>query len=125
MVDQVDFSLLFLNFYFIYWSRIVWGFPGGSVLKISPASAGVTGLIPGLGRSPGEGNGNLVQYSCLGNPRQAIKIVSDMELVLGKFKEMNEWDMEGQASFIVKGHLGALRVIGIDASEFDRGGFEG
>ena len=90
MVDQVDFSLLFLNFYFIYWSRIVWGFPGGSVLKISPASAGVTGLIPGLGRSPGEGNGNLVQYSCLGNPRQAIKIVSDMELVLGKFKEMNE-----------------------------------
>jgi len=62
-----------------------------------------TGLIPGLGRSPGEGNGKLVQYSCLGNPRQAIKIVSGMELVLGKFKEMNEWDMEGQASFIVKG----------------------
>ena len=48
-----------------------------------------------------------------------------MELVLGKFKEMNEWDMEGQASFIVKGHLGALGVIGIDASEFDRGGSEG
>ena len=84
------------------------GFPGGSVLKISPASAGDRGSIPGSGRSPGEGNGNLVQYSCLGNPRQATRILSGMELILGKFKEMNEWDMEGQASFTVKGHLGAL-----------------
>ena len=66
------------------------GFPGGSVLKISPASAGDTGLIPGLERSPGEGNGHLVQCSCLGNPRQATRIVFGMELVLGKFKEMNE-----------------------------------
>ena len=32
-----------------------------------PANAGVSGLMPGLGRSPGEGNGNLLQYSCLGN----------------------------------------------------------
>ena len=47
------------------------GFPGGSVLKNSPANtgdAGDTGWIPGLGRSPGEGSGNLLQYSCLGNP---------------------------------------------------------
>ena len=33
-----------------------------------PANAGHTGLIPELGRSPGEGNGNPLQYSCLGNP---------------------------------------------------------
>ena len=33
-----------------------------------PASAGDTGLIPGSGRSTGEGNGNSLQYSCLGNP---------------------------------------------------------
>ena len=33
-----------------------------------PANAGVPGLIPGLGRSPGEGNDNVLQYSCLGNP---------------------------------------------------------
>ena len=45
-----------------------WGFPGGSVVKSPPANAGDTGLIPGLGRSPGEGNGNPVQYSCLENP---------------------------------------------------------
>ena len=44
------------------------GFPGGSVVRNLPANAGDVGLIPGLGRSPGEGNGNLLQYSCLGNP---------------------------------------------------------
>ena len=43
--------------------------PGGIVVKNLPANAGDTrdaGLIPGLGGSPGEGNGNLLQYSCLG-----------------------------------------------------------
>jgi len=44
------------------------GFPGGSVVKNPPANAGVTGLISGLGRSPGERNGNPLQDSCLGNP---------------------------------------------------------
>ena len=45
-----------------------WGFPGGSVVKNPPANAGDAGSIPGPGRSPGEGNGNVLQYSCLGNP---------------------------------------------------------
>ena len=44
------------------------GFPGGSVVKNWPANAGDTGSIPGPGRSPGEGNGNPLRYSCLGNP---------------------------------------------------------
>ena len=43
------------------------GFPGGSVVKNPPANAADTGLMPELGRSPGEGNGNPLQYSCLGN----------------------------------------------------------
>ena len=43
------------------------GFPGGSVVKNPPAKAGDTGSIPGLGRCPGEGQGNLLQYSCLNN----------------------------------------------------------
>ena len=43
------------------------GFPGGSVGKES-CSAGVMTSIPGLGRSPGGGHGNPLQYSCLGNP---------------------------------------------------------
>ena len=41
---------------------------GGSVVKNAPANAGDAGSIPVLGRSPGEGNGNPSQYSCLGNP---------------------------------------------------------
>ena len=41
---------------------------GGSVVKNLPASAGDTGSVPGLGRSPGEGNGDPLQYSCLENP---------------------------------------------------------
>ena len=44
------------------------GFPSDSVVKNLPANAGDTGLIPGSGRSPGEGNGNPLQCSCLGNP---------------------------------------------------------
>ena len=44
------------------------GSPGGSAVKNPPAKAGNVGSIPRLGRSPGEGNGNPLQYSCLGNP---------------------------------------------------------
>ena len=43
-------------------------FPSGSVVKNLPASAGDMGSNPGLGRSPGEENGNPLQYSCLENP---------------------------------------------------------
>ena len=44
------------------------GFPGGSEDKASACKAGDWGSIPGLGRSPGEGNGNPLQYSCPENP---------------------------------------------------------
>ena len=43
-------------------------FPGSSVGKESACNAGDLGTIPGLARSPGEGNGKPLQYSCLGNP---------------------------------------------------------
>ena len=43
------------------------GFPGGSEVKASAYNAGDPGSIPGSGRSPGEGNGNPLQYSCLEN----------------------------------------------------------
>ena len=52
---------------------ILQGFPGGSVVKNPPASAGdtgVTGSIPGSGRAPGGGNGNPLRYFCLGNPTE-------------------------------------------------------
>ena len=44
------------------------GFPGGAVVKNLPANVGDMDSIPGSGRSPGGGNGNLLQYSCLENP---------------------------------------------------------
>ena len=44
------------------------GVPGGSVVKNPPANAGDASSSPGWGRSPGEGNGNPLQRSCLGNP---------------------------------------------------------
>ena len=44
------------------------GFPGGIVVKNPPANAGDMSLIPESGRSPGEGNGNPLQYSNLRNP---------------------------------------------------------
>ena len=46
------------------------GFPGGSEVKASACNVGDLGSIPGSGRSPGEGNGNPLQYSCLENPME-------------------------------------------------------
>ena len=48
--------------------QVYMGFPGGAVVKNPPVNAGDAGSTPGSGRSPGERNGNPIQYSCLGNP---------------------------------------------------------
>ena len=58
-------SLLWIPWlYPLYWASLV-----AQVVKNLPVNAGDMGSISGLGRSPGEGNGNLLQYSCLGNPK--------------------------------------------------------
>ena len=54
--------------YFSLGKTICMGFPGGSVVQNLPTNASDVSLIPGSGRSPGKGNGDLLQYSCLGNP---------------------------------------------------------
>ena len=81
MTKKVGFVFFFLYF-IIFFSKIAStkrnsleasilllfrGFPGGSDGKESACNAGDPGLIPGLGRSPGEGNGNSLQYSSLEN----------------------------------------------------------
>ena len=54
--------------FFFNWGRIdLQGFPGGSECKESAYNARELGSIPRFGMSPGEGNGNPLQYSCLGN----------------------------------------------------------
>ena len=65
--------LLIKIFVFCFWQEVEmdWGFPSGAVVNSLPDYAGGTrdsGSIPGLGRSPGEGNGNPLQYSCLESP---------------------------------------------------------
>ena len=57
-----------LNDSYYYFHIRTGGLPGSSVYKESSSSAGQPCLIPGLGRSPGEGNGNSPNYSCLENP---------------------------------------------------------
>ena len=57
----------------IYKYTLYVGFPGDSVVKNPPANAEATGSIPGWGRSPGEENGNSVQYSYLGDPMDRQK----------------------------------------------------
>ena len=57
-----------INFGIIMYVSLCLGFPCGSDSKESSCNAGDPDLIPGLGKSPGEGNGNLLQYSWLENP---------------------------------------------------------
>ena len=52
------------------------GFPGGLDGKVSACSVGDLGSIPGLGRSPGGGHGNPLQYSCLGSPHGQKSLVN-------------------------------------------------
>ena len=53
----------------VIWAVLL-GFLGGSEVKASAWNAGDPSSIPGLGTSPGEGNGNSLQYSCLENPME-------------------------------------------------------
>ena len=66
------FFFFHVNLFFFFFVLKYTGFPDGAQLvKNLPASAGNTGdggSIPGLGRSPGVGHGNTLQYSCLENP---------------------------------------------------------
>ena len=64
-------NIVYKSYIIIYYFKIFirkMGFPGGSVVKNPPVNARDAGLIPGSGRSPGVGNDNPLQASCLGNP---------------------------------------------------------
>ena len=66
------------------------GFPGGSVVKNLPANARDSGLIPGLGRSPGEGNDNLLQYSYLENPTDRGAWQATVQRVTKSWTQVND-----------------------------------
>ena len=56
------------------------GCSGGTVLKDPPVNAKDVGLIPGSGKSPGRGNGNQLQYSCLENPMELPGIILKLDV---------------------------------------------
>ena len=63
---------MYVNISIVYGDATIMGFPGGTDGKESAFNVGDPGLIPVLGRSPGERNGNLLQYSCLENSMDSI-----------------------------------------------------
>ena len=89
-----------------------WGFPGGSNGKESACSAGNPGSIPGLGRSPGEGNGNPLQYPCLENSldrgawRATVQRVITYSILLGRRR--NQWWTCGLRNGFWEGVAGVL-----------------
>ena len=75
------------------------GFPGGSEVKASASNVGDLASVPGSGRSPGEGNGNTLQYSCLENPMDGgawwatVHGVTKSRTQLSDFTSLNvSWD---------------------------------
>ena len=68
-------SYNYKNTHVIECLKVLSGFPGGSDGKASAGNAEDPGSIPGSGRSPAEGNGNLLQYSCLENPMVGLLYV--------------------------------------------------
>ena len=80
--------------------------PGGSVVKNLPGNAGDSGSIPGSGRFPGEGNGNPLQYSCLGNPMDRG---AWQAMVHGVTKESDT----AEHKHVVPAEVTLIKVVGI------------
>ena len=86
-----------------------WGFPGGWDGKESACNAGDLGSIPGLGRSPGGGHGNPLQYSCLENPmdREVWSIQS-----IGLQRVRPDWNyLAPMQVIIIKYHLSLVTFL--------------
>ena len=91
-------------------------FPGGSVSKASAYNAGDPGSIPGSGRSPGEGNGNPLKFSCLENPvdggawKAAVHGVAKSQTQLSDFT-FTFWQSSGQDSALLKQGLWVQSLV--------------
>ena len=85
------------------------GFPGASVVKNLPFNAGDLGSIPESGRSPGEGNGYPLQYSCLGNPMDKGAWYA---IVLGVTKESDITATKQQQQILIRELLSEIQGSG-------------
>ena len=85
-------------------------FPGGSVTKNPPANTGDTGSMPGWGRVPGGGNGNPLQYACLGNPMGKSIITHQVISTLTSWvKHKGSWSRTAKPTVAAKVSCMALR----------------
>ena len=75
---------------------ITLGFPDGSDGKESACNAGEPGLVPGLGRSPGEGHGHSLQYSCLENPMDREAWQAMVHLVSKSWTQLKQLSMHSK-----------------------------
>ena len=103
--SQWYFSIKFLfsgewnlgTYIFNEWSRLLMGFPSGSVVKrllANSGDSGDSGSIPGLGHSPAEGNGNPLQYSCLENFQRQGSLTS-YSIGVTKESDLSDWAHTG------------------------------
>ena len=108
------------------------GFPGDSEGKAFACNAGDLGSIPGLGRSPGEGSGNSLQYSCLENPmdggawRATVHGVAKSQTRLGNFTFFSPLSFL-KISFLISkmGFSGSSVVKNLTANAGDGGSIPG
>ena len=80
------------------------GFPGGSDGKESACDAGDPGSIPGSGRSPGEGNGSPLQYSCLQNSMDRGALQATVYTILAESSKDLSWESE----YFLKNYLALI-----------------
>ena len=78
-----------MQIYVLKKQSLIWGFSGGSVVKNPPTITGDVGSIPEWGRSPGEGHGNPLQYSCLENPTDREAWQATIQRVANRYKWSN------------------------------------
>ena len=93
------------------------GFPGGSDGKASVCNARDPGLIPGLGRSPGEGNGSPLQYSCLENPMDSGAWLAAVQGVAKSRTRLSDFTFtfHFQASLSITNSRSSLRLRSIES----------
>ena len=87
------------------------GFPGGSYGKESACNVGDLGSISGSGRSPGEGNGNPLQYSCLENPHGQRSLAGYSPWGCKESDMTEQLSTAQQTAFWIKGLVGTSKLL--------------
>ena len=105
--------MAFLNYLIIL--LYTYNFPGGSDGKESACNIGNVGFIPGSGRSPGEGNGYPLQYSCLENIMDCIVQFSLVQSLSHVRLFVTSWVAAHQASLSITNYQSSLRLTSIES----------